>query len=265
MENTMTLKEFGKSLGKDEIVEAPKGPSLSELTTPINGDIKSEETKVDTPPVLVTPERKVEVFDISDAKAMALSMQKTAQERATERGIIPNLDAEEVEKMEKALDVGLNDYLAYTEKDRNEAVEVLRRHGYTDEEIDDIPYIKLLDIARAVKADEQDGTVGVMRLAVQADGTIKEDSLNDIKDNKIDDTQIVDSAVKTEVKPVEQPTTAGTTTEQKAPTIIDKNDEEIKEPSLAEVIGDKEIYIKYSEKPLNSYKRAKENKVKKLL
>lgn len=265
MENTMTLKEFGKSLGKDEIVEAPKGPSLSELTTPINGDIKSEETKVDTPPVLVTPERKVEVFDISDAKAMALSMQKTAQERATERGIIPNLDAEEVEKMEKALDVGLNDYLAYTEKDRNEAVEVLRRHGYTDEEIDDIPYIKLLDIARAVKADEQDGTVGDMRHAVQADGTIKEDSLNDIKDNKIDDTQIVDSAVKTEVKPVEQPTTAGTTTEQKAPTIIDKNDEEIKEPSLAEVIGDKEIYIKYSEKPLNSYKRAKENKVKKLL
>lgn len=260
MENTMTLKEFGKSLGKDEIVEAPKGPSLSELTTPINGDIKPEETKVDTPPVTVAPERKVEVFDISDAKAMALSMQKTAQERATERGIIPNLDAEEVEKMEKALDVGLNDYLAYTEKDRNEAVEVLRRHGYTDEEIDDIPYIKLLDIARAVKADEQDGTVGDMRHAVQADGTIKEDSLNDIKDNKIDDTQIVDNAVKTEVKPVEQPTT-----EQKAPTIIDKNDEEIKEPSLAEVIGDKEIYIKYSEKPLNSYKRAKENKVKKLL
>ena len=260
MENTMTLKEFGKSLGKDEIVEAPKGPSLSELASPINGDIKPEETKVDTPPVTVAPERKVEVFDISDAKAMALSMQKTAQERATERGIIPNLDAEEVEKMEKALDVGLNDYLAYTEKDRNEAVEVLRRHGYTDEEIDDIPYIKLLDIARAVKADEQDGTVGDMRHAVQADGTIKEDSLNDIKDNKIDDTQIVDSAVKTEVKPIEQPTT-----ERKAPTIIDKNDEEIKEPSLAEVIGDKEIYIKYSEKPLNSYKRAKENKVKKLL
>ena len=102
-----------------------------------------------------------------------------------------------------------------------------------------------------------------MKHVVQEDGTIKEDSINDVSDNKIDDTQAVNSAVKTEVKPTEPvPPTSG---EQVKPTIVDKNDEEIKEPSLAEVIGDKEIYIKYSEKPLNSYKRAKENKVKKLL
>ena len=266
MENTMNLKEFSKALAQNEIPETPKGPSLSELAAPITGEETVETTKVETetPPVTEAPKRQVEVFDMSDAKAMTLSMQRTAQERANDRGIIPNLDAEEIEKMQNALDTGLEDYMAYTEKDRCEAVEVLRRHGYSDEEIDEIPLLKLLDITRAVKADEAEGTVGDMKHIVQEDGTIKEESINDVADNKIDDTQAVNSAVKTEVKPVEQVPPTSNTQDNK-PTVIDKNDEEIKEPSLAEVIGDKEIYIKYSEKPLNSYKRAKENKVKKLL
>lgn len=262
MENTMNLKDFGKALGKNEIPDTQKGPSVNELTAPIIEE-KKEEVVVKTTETVETPKRKVEVFDISDAKAMTLSMQRTAQEKANDRGIVPNLDSDEIKKMEDALDAGLEDYMAYTEKDRNEAVEVLRRHGYSDEEIDEIPLLKLLDIARAVKADEAEGTVGDMKHVVQEDGTIKEESINDVTDNKIDDTQAVNSAVKTEVKPTEPvPPTSG---EQIKPTIVDKNDEEIKEPSLAEVIGDKEIYIKYSEKPLNSYKRAKENKVKKLL
>ena len=266
MENKMSLKEFGKALAQNEVPEPPKKASLNELaSTPVTeeprerviteGAEKPNETVVQPP---VAPVR--EVFDMSDAKAMTLSMQRTAQERSNERGIIPNLDSEEISKMENALNTGFEDYMAYTEKDRNEAVEILRRHGYSDEEIDEIPYIKLLDIARAVKADEAEGTVGDMAHTVQEDGSINEEAVKGV-DNKIDDTQVVNSAVKVEMISNEAPTNK--TVEK--PTVVEKDEEFTKEPSLAEVIGNKEIYVKYSEKPLNSYKRAKENKVKKLL
>lgn len=267
MENKMSLAEFSKTLGQNEIPDVPKGPSLTELaSTPVNEEytpaqpVQPTEVNVDTQPV--PNKRHIEVIDISEARALTLNMQRTAQEQGSERGIIPNLDQDEVKKINSALDTGLEDYMAYTEKDRNEAVEVLRRHGYTDEEIDEIPYIKLLDIARAVKADEAEGTVGDMRHTVQEDGTIAENAMDKLVDNKIDDTVVVDTAVKSEVieapsQPQPQP--------QVAPKVIDKDEEFTREPSLAEVIGDKNIYVKYSEKPLNSYKRAKENKVKKLL
>ena len=267
MENKMSLAEFSKTLGQNEIPDVPKGPSLTELaSTPVNEEytpvqpVQPTEVNVDTQPV--PNKRHIEVIDISEARALTLNMQRTAQEQGSERGIIPNLDQDEVKKINDALDTGLEDYMAYTEKDRNEAVEVLRRHGYTDEEIDEIPYIKLLDIARAVKADEAEGTVGDMRHTVQEDGTIAENAMDKLVDNKIDDTVVVDTAVKSEVietpsQPQPQP--------QSAPKVIDKDEEFTREPSLAEVIGDKNIYVKYSEKPLNSYKRAKENKVKKLL
>lgn len=267
MENKMSLAEFSKTLGQNEIPDVPKGPSLTELaSTPVNEEytpaqpVQPTEVNVDTQPV--PNKRHIEVIDISEARALTLNMQRTAQEQGSERGIIPNLDQDEINKINSALDTGLEDYMAYTEKDRNEAVEVLRRHGYTDEEIDEIPYIKLLDIARAVKADEAEGTVGDMRHTVQEDGTITENAMDKLVDNKIDDTVVVDTAVKSEVieapsQPQPQP--------QVAPKVIDKDEEFTREPSLAEVIGDKSIYVKYSEKPLNSYKRAKENKVKKLL
>lgn len=267
MENKMSLAEFSKTLGQNEIPDVPKGPSLTELaSTPVNEEytpaqpVQPTEVNVDTQPV--PNKRHIEVIDISEARALTLNMQRTAQEQGSERGIIPNLDQDEINKINSALDTGLEDYMAYTEKDRNEAVEVLRRHGYTDEEIDEIPYIKLLDIARAVKADEAEGTVGDMRHTVQEDGTIAENAMDKLVDNKIDDTVVVDTAVKSEViettsQPQPQP--------QVAPKVIDKDEEFTREPSLAEVIGDKNIYVKYSEKPLNSYKRAKENKVKKLL
>lgn len=263
MENKMSLAEFSKTLGQNEIPDVQKGPSLTELaSTPVNEEytpaqpVQPTEVNVDTQPV--PNKRHIEVIDISEARALTLNMQRTAQEQGSERGIIPNLDQDEVKKINDALDTGLEDYMAYTEKDRNEAVEVLRRHGYTDEEIDEIPYIKLLDIARAVKADEAEGTVGDMRHTVQEDGTIAENAMDKLVDNKIDDTVVVDTAVKSEV--IEAPTQP-----QVAPKVIDKEEEFTREPSLAEVIGDKSIYVKYSEKPLNSYKRAKENKVKKLL
>lgn len=267
MENKMSLAEFSKTLGQNEIPDVQKGPSLTELaSTPVNEEytpaqpVQPTEVNVDTQPV--PNKRHIEVIDISEARALTLNMQRTAQEQGSERGIIPNLDQDEVKKINDALDTGLEDYMAYTEKDRNEAVEVLRRHGYTDEEIDEIPYIKLLDIARAVKADEAEGTVGDMRHTVQEDGTIAENAMDKLVDNKIDDTVVVETAVKSEVietpsQPQPQP--------QVAPKVIDKDEEFTREPSLAEVIGDKNIYVKYSEKPLNSYKRAKENKVKKLL
>ena len=267
MENKMSLAEFSKTLGQNEIPDVPKGPSLTELaSTPVNEEytpaqpVQPTEVNVDTQPV--PNKRHIEVIDISEARALTLNMQRTAQEQGSERGIIPNLDQDEINKINSALDTGLEDYMAYTEKDRNEAVEVLRRHGYTDEEIDEIPYIKLLDIARAVKADEAEGTVGDMRHTVQEDGTIAENAMDKLVDNKIDDTVVVDTAVKSEV--IEAPTQPQPQP-QVAPKIIDKDEEFTREPSLAEVIGDKNIYIKYSEKPLNSYKRAKENKVKKLL
>ena len=270
MENKMSLAEFSKTLGQNEIPDVPKGPSLTELaSTPVNEEytpaqpvqpVAPTEVPVETQPV--PNKRHIEVIDISEARALTLNMQRTAQEQGSERGIIPNLDQDEVNKINSALDTGLEDYMAYTEKDRNEAVEVLRRHGYTDEEIDEIPYIKLLDIARAVKADEAEGTVGDMRHTVQEDGTIAENAMDKVVNNKIDDTVSVDTAVKSEVNVIEAPSQPQP---QPAPKVIDKDEEFTKEPSLAEVIGDKEIYIKYSEKPLNSYKRAKENKVKKLL
>lgn len=267
MENKMSLAEFSKTLGQNEIPDVPKGPSLTELaSTPVNEEytpaqpVQPTEVNVDTQPV--PNKRHIEVIDISEARALTLNMQRTAQEQGSERGIIPNLDQDEINKINSALDTGLEDYMAYTEKDRNEAVEVLRRHGYTDEEIDEIPYIKLLDIARAVKADEAEGTVGDMRHTVQEDGTIAENAMDKLVDNKIDDTVVVDTAVKSEV--IETPTQPQPQP-QVAPKVIDKDEEFTREPSLAEVIGDKSIYVKYSEKPLNSYKRAKENKVKKLL
>lgn len=267
MENKMSLAEFSKTLGQNEIPDVQKGPSLTELaSTPVNEEytpaqpVQPTEVNVDTQPV--PNKRHIEVIDISEARALTLNMQRTAQEQGSERGIIPNLDQDEIQKINSALDTGLEDYMAYTEKDRNEAVEVLRRHGYTDEEIDEIPYIKLLDIARAVKADEAEGTVGDMRHTVQEDGTIAENAMDKLVDNKIDDTVVVDTAVKSEV--IEAPTQPQPQP-QVAPKVIDKDEEFTREPSLAEVIGDKSIYVKYSEKPLNSYKRAKENKVKKLL
>lgn len=267
MENKMSLAEFSKTLGQNEIPDVPKGPSLTELaSTPVNEEytpaqpVQPTEVNVDTQPV--PNKRHIEVIDISEARALTLNMQRTAQEQGSERGIIPNLDQDEIQKINSALDTGLEDYMAYTEKDRNEAVEVLRRHGYTDEEIDEIPYIKLLDIARAVKADEAEGTVGDMRHTVQEDGTIAENAMDKLVDNKIDDTVVVDTAVKSEVNVIEAPSQPQP---QPTPKVIDKDEEFTREPSLAEVIGDKNIYVKYSEKPLNSYKRAKENKVKKLL
>ena len=146
MENKMSLAEFSKTLGQNEIPDVQKGPSLTELaSTPVNEEytpaqpVQPTEVNVEPQPQPVPNKRHIEVIDISEARALTLNMQRTAQEQGSERGIIPNLDQDEVKKINDALDTGLEDYMAYTEKDRNEAVEVLRRHGYTDEEIDEIP------------------------------------------------------------------------------------------------------------------------------
>jgi hypothetical protein len=156
--------------------------------------------------------------------------------------------------------------MKYTEKDAIASIEALRRHGYTDAEIDELPYLKLLSIGKAIIEDEKAGTVGDMKDKVDENGNIDVSHLNEEVTNsglkKVDETVRVDSAV------------AGVQSNNPKPTVIDKDgkdltkeeEDELVDKSLNEMLdANKKVYIKYADKPLNSYRRAKESKAKKLL
>ena len=258
-EKTMTLAEYGKKLQEGEGItpikeekevfgEEPKSTETVSLNTPASESLDD-----------------VEVFDPKDASKFIPSMQRVAN--LSERGgIIPAMNEEEIADMNKKLEGAENLYMKYTEKDAIASIEALRRHGYTDAEIDELPYLKLLSIGKAIIEDEKAGTVGDMKDKVDENGNIDVSHLNEEVTNsglkKVDETVRVDSAV------------AGVQSNNPNPTVIDKDEkdltkeeeDELVDKSLNEMLdANKKVYIKYADKPLNSYRRAKESKAKKLL
>ena len=258
-EKKMTLAEYGKKLQEGEGITPIKEES----------EVFSEETKSTETVSINTPASEnldeVEVFDPKDASKFIPSMQRVAN--LSERGgIIPAMNEEEIADMNKKLEGAENLYMKYTEKDAIASIEALRRHGYTDAEIDELPYLKLLSIGKAIIEDEKAGTVGDMKDKVDENGNIDVSHLNEEVTNgglkKVDETVRVDSAV------------AGVQSNNPNPTVIDKDgkdltkeeEDELVDKSLNEMLdANKKVYIKYADKPLNSYRRAKESKAKKLL
>ena len=258
-EKTMTLAEYGKKLQEGEGITPIKEES----------EVFGEETKSTETVSVNTPASEslddVEVFDPKDASKFIPSMQRVAN--LSERGgIIPAMNEEEIADMNKKLEGAENLYMKYTEKDAIASIEALRRHGYTDAEIDELPYLKLLSIGKAIIEDEKAGTVGDMKDKVDENGNIDVSHLNEEVTNsglkKVDETVRVDSAV------------AGVQSNNPNPTVIDKDgkdltkeeEDELVEKSLNDMLdANKKVYIKYADKPLNSYRRAKESKAKKLL
>ena len=258
-EKTMTLAEYGKKLQEGEGI------------TPIKEEkeVFGEETKSTETVSVNTPASEslddVEVFDPKDASKFIPSMQRVAN--LSERGgIIPAMNEEEIADMNKKLEGAENLYMKYTEKDAIASIEALRRHGYTDAEIDELPYLKLLSIGKAIIEDEKAGTVGDMKDKVDENGNIDVSHLNEEVTGsglkKVDETVRVDSAV------------AGVQSNNPNPTVIDKDgkdltkeeEDELVDKSLNEMLdANKKVYIKYADKPLNSYRRSKESKAKKLL
>ena len=259
MEEKMTLAEYGKKLQEGEGITPIKEES----------EVFGEETKSENAVSVNTPASEslddVEVFDPKDASKFIPSMQRVAN--LSERGgIIPAMNEEEIADMNKKLEGAENLYMKYTEKDAIASIEALRRHGYTDAEIDELPYLKLLSIGKAIIEDEKAGTVGDMKDKVDENGNIDMSHLNEEVTNsglkRVDETVRVDSAV------------AGVQSNNPNPTVIDKDgkdltkeeEDELVEKSLNDMLdANKKVYIKYADKPLNSYRRAKESKAKKLL
>lgn len=258
-EKKMTLAEYGKKLQEGEGIIPIKEES----------EVFGEETKSTETVSINTPASEnldeVEVFDPKDASKFIPSMQRVAN--LSERGgIIPAMNEEEIADMNKKLEGAENLYMKYTEKDAIASIEALRRHGYTDAEIDELPYLKLLSIGKAIIEDEKADTVGDMKDKVDENGNIDVSHLNEEVTNsglkKVDETVRVDSAV------------AGVQSNNPNPTVIDKDgkdltkeeEDELVDKSLNEMLdANKKVYIKYADKPLNSYRRAKESKAKKLL
>lgn len=258
-EKKMTLAEYGKKLQEGEGITPIKEES----------EVFGEETKSTETVSINTPASEnldeVEVFDPKDASKFIPNMQRVAN--LSERGgIIPAMNEEEIADMNKKLEGAENLYMKYTEKDAIASIEALRRHGYTDAEIDELPYLKLLSIGKAIIEDEKAGTVGDMKDKVDENGNIDVSHLNEEVTNsglkKVDETVRVDSAV------------AGVQSNNPKPTVIDKDgkdltkeeEDELVDKSLNEMLdANKKVYIKYADKPLNSYRRAKESKAKKLL
>ena len=258
-EKKMTLAEYGKKLQEGEGITP-----IKEEREVFGEEPKSTETvSINTPASESLDD--VEVFDPKDASKFIPSMQRVAN--LSERGgIIPAMNEEEIADMNKKLEGAENLYMKYTEKDAIASIEALRRHGYTDAEIDELPYLKLLSIGKAIIEDEKAGTVGDMKDKVDENGNIDMSHLNEEVANsglkKIDETVRVDSAV------------AGVQSNNSNPTVIDKDDKDLTkeeedalvDKSLNEMLdANKKVYIKYADKPLNSYRRAKESKAKKLL
>ena len=257
-EKKMTLAEYGKKLQEGEGITPIKEENE------VFGETKSTETvSINTPASENLDE--VEVFDPKDASKFIPNMQRVAN--LSERGgIIPAMNEEEIADMNKKLEGAETLYMKYTENDAREAIEVLRRHGYTDAEIDEIPYLKLLSLGKALLEDEKAGTVGDMKDKVDENGNVDMSHMNEEVTGsglkKVDETVRVDSAV------------AEVQSNNPNPTVIDKDskdltkeeEDEIIDKSLNEMLdANKKVYIKYADKPLNSYRRAKESKAKKLL
>lgn len=259
MEEKMTLAEYGKKLQEGEGITP-----IKEESEVFGEETKSTETVSVNAPASESLD-DVEVFDPKDASKFIPSMQRVAN--LSERGgIIPAMNEEEIADMNKKLEGAENLYMKYTEKDAIASIEALRRHGYTDAEIDELPYLKLLSIGKAIIEDEKAGTVGDMKDKVDENGNIDMSHMNEEVTNsglkKVDETVRVDSAV------------AGVQSNNPNPTVIDKDgkdltkeeEDELVEKSLNDMLdANKKVYIKYADKPLNSYRRAKESKAKKLL
>ena len=257
-EKTMTLAEYGKKLQEGEGITP-----IKEESEVFGEENRSSETTPTTP--VNESVDDIEVFDPKDASKFIPNMQRVANQ-AERGGIIPAMNEEEIADMNKKLEGAENLYMKYTEKDAIAAIEALRRHGYTDAEIDELPYLKLLSIGKAIIEDEKAGTVGDMKDKVDENGNIDVSHLNEEVTNsglkKVDETVRVDSAV------------AGVQSNNPNPTVIDKDEkdltkeeeDELVEKSLNDMLdANKKVYIKYADKPLNSYRRAKESKAKKLL
>ncbi|UTV61193.1 hypothetical protein JDFnp4_15 [Fusobacterium phage JD-Fnp4] len=258
-EKKMTLAEYGKKLQEGEGITPIKEES----------EVFGEETKsTETVSINTSASEnldEIEVFDPKDASKFIPNMQRVAN--LSERGgIIPAMNEEEIADMNKKLEGAETLYMKYTENDAREAIEVLRRHGYTDAEIDEIPYLKLLSLGKALLEDEKAGTVGDMKDKVDENGNVDMSHMNEEVTGsglkKVDETVRIDSAV------------AGVQSNNPNPTVIDKDgkdltkeeEDEIIDKSLNEMLdANKKVYIKYADKPLNSYRRAKESKAKKLL
>ena len=172
MEEKMTLAEYGKKLQEGEGITPIKEES----------EVFGEETKSTETVSVNTPASEslddVEVFDPKDASKFIPNMQRVANQ-AERGGIIPAMNEEEIADMNKKLEGAENLYMKYTEKDAIASIEALRRHGYTDAEIDELPYLKLLSIGKALIADEKAGTVGDMKDKVDENGNIDMSHMNE--------------------------------------------------------------------------------------
>ena len=258
-DNKMTLADFSRKLQDGEGINpiASDGAEVIERKTEVV-ETKPEETINER--IEATSHQKaladVEVFDPRDASKFVVDMQRTAN--LTEKGgIIPEMSEEEIADMNKKLEGADEMYMMYTEKDAIKCIEALKRHGYTTEEIDQIPYLKILSLGKALIEDEAEGKVGELKDKIDSDGNVVIDTETGPK--RIDDTVKVDSAV-AGVNGVDTPKVKD---EDK---LTKEEEDELIEKSLNEMLEtNKKVYIKYADKPLNSYRREKESKAKKLI
>lgn len=263
-----SLKDFGKSL-----IEEGKP---SEATIQTTEELEKKGVLIETKKQVETPKKEVKapVVNISDAQdvnsaSRALMEEMKMQEaRYKKTGIMKEFSKEEAEQMKKAAQGAAGEFLSYTKGEAEEYTKLLiEKGGYTQEEINNIPYMTLLSIGRNFKKDLEEGKAGELAHVIKEDGSIDEAAVHNVPERiveKIDSTKEVTSAVSGMVKEETPKETKKEEIKEKEEEV--KNDVSVKEKTLTELLGETEnVYIKYVDKPMNSFKRLKMNKQRKLL
>lgn len=164
-------------------------------------------------------------------------------------GIIPALSPEDRASIRKSL----FDQKEVHTKLVEHYIDVLLKCGYSQDEIKSMTYTKIMDLGRALEADMAEGTLGDAE-----DEREKIENPPEVPTNEKIDTAVKTEEKKAEIIPVK--------TEEKEEVVDNEVKDEVTPPNLKELLKTNEnIYVHYTEKPLNAYRRNIQTKNRKLI
>lgn len=200
--------------------------------------IATEVKKVEEP----KEEKKDVGYELIDASV--LNQTSMVIPKKNDNGIIPTMSRDERDEIKKVIEKQSELHLSLFDK----YMRILKSVGYTDEEIKNMPYSKITRLAMAIESDYAEGKIG------------------ELKENKnVNETAKIETAVVNQK--VEEPVTKVDKVQEEAVEEV-KEEEVVEAPevTLKDVLKENEnVYIKYTDKPLNAYRRNLLNKANKIL
>lgn len=171
-----------------------------------------------------------------------------SKQHTKDSGIIPALSPEDRASIRKSL----FDQKEVHTKLVEHYIDILLKCGYSQDEIKSMTYTKIMNLGRALEADMAEGTVG--------DAENEREKIENPPE--VPTNEKIDTAVKTTEKTAE---IIPVKTEENRGVENDVKDESTP-PNLKELLKTNEsVYVYYTDKPLNSYRRNIQNKNRKLL